>query len=134
VPEAFGSSFEEESIMLEAAWQEGLKKNNIWGAFVDEALVGCIGFRESGSVKTRHKGIVWGMYVQPAHCGRGIANRLLEALIAFARLQVTQLILTVVTTNKAAIALYRKYGFEIYGTELSALQIGTVFYDEYSFV
>ena len=47
---------------------------------------------------------------------------MLDALIQHAFGIVEQLRLGVVDTNEAAIRLYQKHGFEIYGTEMRALK------------
>ncbi len=51
-PEAFGSSFEEESIWLDEQFQLELTKSTIFGAFIDGQLLGCIGFYVSQTLKT----------------------------------------------------------------------------------
>jgi ribosomal protein S18 acetylase RimI-like enzyme len=62
------------------------------------------------------------MYVAPRARGRGVGTALLSALIEHASGIVEQLRLGVVDTNIAAIRLYQKHGFEIYGTEMRALK------------
>ncbi|MFD2239274.1 GNAT family N-acetyltransferase [Aureimonas populi] len=54
--------------------------------------------------------------------GRGIGSRLMEAIIDTADnwLNVTRIEMTVFTDNERAIALYRKFGFEIEGTHKAA--------------
>ena len=55
-------------------------------------------------------------------------------MIAHAKKRVIQLHLTVVTHNRAAVKLYEKNGFRIYGTEPRSLKIGDNFYDEHLMV
>jgi hypothetical protein len=50
-PEAFGSSFEEESKLTDEAFQHGYNNCNIFGAFVDDELIGCAGFYINASKK-----------------------------------------------------------------------------------
>ncbi|WP_020583626.1 GNAT family N-acetyltransferase [Endozoicomonas elysicola] len=50
--------------------------------------------------------------------GQGIGSQLLEAAIELAEhwLAITRIELEVYTDNEAAVALYRKFGFEVEGT------------------
>ena len=43
------------------------------------------GFYALEGPKTRHKGVLWGMYVKPAARGRGLAKALTERVMAQAR-------------------------------------------------
>ncbi|MBY0377838.1 MAG: GNAT family N-acetyltransferase, partial [Gammaproteobacteria bacterium] len=49
-------------------------------------------------------------------------------------LGLTQLHLTPISSNLAALQLYQKLGFEIYGTEPRALRMGDIFFDEHLMV
>jgi RimJ/RimL family protein N-acetyltransferase len=63
---------------------------------------------------------------------QGIGARLLEELERWARKNnVHRLELTVMAHNEAAIALYRKMGFEIEGRKLHALFVNGSYVDEY---
>ena len=59
-----------------------------------------------------------GMSVHDAHAGKGVGSALLAAAIDLAEnwLQYSRMELTVFTDNVAALALYKKFGFEIEGT------------------
>jgi ribosomal protein S18 acetylase RimI-like enzyme len=133
-PEAFGSSFEEESAMSDAEFLDGFKKSDIFGAFVDNQLVGCAGFFVQSPLKMRHRGVLFSMYIKPDFRKNGIGDALVKAIISHAKNRVTQLHTTVVTTNQVALNLYEKNGFKIYGTEPRSLKIGDEFYDEYLLV
>lgn len=61
---------------------------------------------------------------------RRSARRCCNALIEHASGIVEQLRLSVVDTNVAAIRLYQKHGFEIYGQELRALKRALGYSDE----
>lgn len=130
-PESFGTSLDEDLNLLDADWQNSLIKSDIFGAFVDKTLVSCIGFYSLNSVKTRHRGVIWGTYVRPEYRKKGIASTLIQAVINHAKSHVIQLHLSCVTNNLIAVALYQKHGFKIYGTEPRALKIGDTFLDEY---
>lgn len=133
-PESFGSSYEEEVFMSDTDFQNGLSKGYVLGAFVDDLLVSCAGFYTLNSLKTKHRGVLWGMYTRLEYRGKGIATALIQTLIQHARTCVTQLHLTCVVSNFVARAFYQKQGFRIYGTEPKALKINDTFYDEYLMV
>lgn len=68
-----------------------------------------------------------GMTVRADWHGKGVGSALMEALLALADgwLNVTRIELTVFVDNERAIALYRKFGFEIEGTHKAyALRAG----------
>jgi ribosomal protein S18 acetylase RimI-like enzyme len=122
-PEAFGSTYESEAGRPLSGWGERLATPGAFAAYVDGKIVGMARFvQDSGSPKERHKGAVYAMYVTPEARGLGLGSALLEALIDHASTVVEQLRLSVVDTNEAAIRLYQKHGFEIYGTEMRALK------------
>ncbi|MBN8899303.1 MAG: GNAT family N-acetyltransferase [Rhodospirillales bacterium] len=86
---------------------------------------------EEEGVKQRHKGTVWGVYVDPAQRGAGIAQALITAVIDSAQaagLGVLQLAVTV--GNVPAIRLYEAAGFVRTGIEPRALRVGDRFLDE----
>jgi ribosomal protein S18 acetylase RimI-like enzyme len=131
VPEAYGSSFEEESSWSDQEFQNCIARNNIFGAFDNEQLIGSVAFYNLGLIKTKHKGMIWGVYVKSEYRGRSIADQLMESVIAYAKSRILQLHLCCVTKNQAAISFYQKHGFKIYGTEPRSLKIDNEFYDEH---
>ena len=135
-PEAFGASLEEEFLLTDEMFREGYSKSEIFGAFSkdNETLVGCAGFFIYSSLKMQHRGCLFSMYTKEDYRNQGIADALIKKVIEHAKKRVIQLHLTVVTTNKAAIRLYEKNGFRIYGTEPQSLKISDQFYDEHFMV
>ena len=130
-PEAFGSTYEMEAARPMSGWEERLQTPGAFAAFMDGKIAGMARFvQDAGSAKERHKGSVYAMYVAPQARGQGIGSALLEALISHASGVVEQLRLGVVDTNEAAIRLYQKHGFEIYGTEMRALKSEAGYSDE----
>jgi ribosomal protein S18 acetylase RimI-like enzyme len=130
-PEAFGSTYESEAARPMSGWEERLAAPGAFGAFIGHEIVGMARFmQDSGSAKERHKGAVYGMYVAPQARGQGVGSALLSALIEHASGIVEQLRLGVVDTNIAAIRLYQKHGFEIFGTERRALKTDAGYSDE----
>ncbi|WGM40891.1 GNAT family N-acetyltransferase [Caulobacter sp. NIBR1757] len=129
-PDAFGSSWEEEVDRPLERTAASLASAFVAGCEKDGVLVGIGGLRIGQSVKTRHRGGIWGVYVDPRARGLGVGKRLMAALIAQARAEVEDLTLTVSAHNEAAIALYRSLGFEPYGLDRRALKIGEDYVDE----
>ena len=130
-PESFGSSYEEELNWSDSDFQNGLTKSDIFGVFVDNLPVCCAGFYNLNSAKTKHRGVIWGMYTKMEYRGKGIATALIQNIINHAKSRVIQLHLTCVTSNLGAVTFYQKHGFKIYGTEPRALKIGDTFFDEH---
>jgi GNAT superfamily N-acetyltransferase len=132
VPEAFGTTYEEDRVLPEEVVAERLRPvrapvgRAVVGAFMGEALVGFAGCMQSPKRKTRHKAEIWGTYVTPDARGRGVGRQLLEALIAEARAWegVERLTLSVVERAGAAWRLYTALGFEEFGREPDAFRQG----------
>jgi ribosomal protein S18 acetylase RimI-like enzyme len=103
----------------------------VFGAFDGRNLVGIAGLRRDRLAQISHRATVWGVAVHPARRKEGIANRLLQRLVAHARESgVLQLQLAVAVENRPAQALYRALGFSPYGVEPRAMRVGDRFYDE----
>lgn len=128
--DAFGSSWEEEADRPLARTAEALAAGFVAGCEREGVLVGIGGLRIGQSAKTRHRGGIWGVYVDPGARGLGVGRRLMTALIDQARTQVEDVILTVSAHNESAIGLYRSLGFEPYGLDRRALKMGEDYIDE----
>lgn len=137
-PQAFGSSYEANLAIPEAEKKKTFANriaspdNFMVGAFEAGKLVGMAGFFRSSGPKERHKAMLWGMYVAPQARHGGTGQALLTKLVEQARSieGVEQIYLGVVTVQEAALKLYQRVGFEVYGTEPRALKIGPDYYDE----
>ncbi|MGN6579180.1 MAG: GNAT family N-acetyltransferase [Bordetella sp.] len=134
-PRAFGSSLEEEELLgldhfLRLA--EADEKSAVLGAFTQGRMVGMTCISQYGKLKARHKAVIWGVYVNPEHRGRGLARQLLEAALARAASMpgVRRVHLTAAADNAAAIALYTTLGFVQYGREPESLCVGGELIDE----
>lgn len=97
--------------------------NAIFGVFEHGWLAGSAGFAVQTFAHLRHKGVMWGVYLQPAVRGRGIGDALVGCLIRYARAHVAILQAAVAADNGAAAALYRRAGFKAYGRERRALRV-----------
>jgi len=102
------------------------------GAFQDEVLIGTVGLVRDPRSKIYHRANIVGVYVTPKSRSAGVAQGLLEAVIAHARSipEVIQLDLKVNTINLRARALYAKLGFVSCGLDRRALRIDGQFHDE----
>lgn len=133
-PEAFGASHEDEaarSLEMMARRLDGGPTNCVFGAFVEDDLVGTAGFVvPDRSAKSRHKGLLVGVHVAPAHRGRALGRALVTAVIDHARGHVVLLQAAVGVDNAPALRLYESLGFRHYGLEEKALRVSGVFVDE----
>lgn len=135
-PEAFGSTYEREvEFPLEMVIEriKPTKDKFVLGAFDDSgSLMGSVTFMQENSLKTSHKGNIFGMYVAPESRGYGVGKSLLHELIKKARLceGLEQINLAVISENESAKRLYKSLGFEVYGVEPNALKYNGQYFDE----
>lgn len=86
-------------------------------ACIDEQVVGQIVIQLNQSLRRRHVA-TFGIGVDPAQQGKGVGGALMRAMIELCDnwAAIQRIELTVFTDNQGAIALYKKFGFEIEGT------------------
>src|SRR4051794_9959583 len=80
-PDAFSSTFEEESAQPLSFFAGRLERSSVFGAFRGTELLGVAGFYVQPGPKHGHKGTLWGMYVRPQGRGAGIGARLVAAVL-----------------------------------------------------
>ncbi len=108
-----------------------LAREYVVGGVDGEALLGAGGLTRYEGVKLRHRALLWGMYVHERVRGHGLADAIVEALVAEARSkEIEQVLLTVVAGNQRAIRLYERWGFRQYGLEPRAVKVGSEYLDE----
>jgi ribosomal protein S18 acetylase RimI-like enzyme len=129
-PEAFGSTFEKESSESVQYFLDRLTRCAVFGGFAGDRLVGVAGFYSFEDTKSRHKGVLWGMYVTPEARGSGLATALVETLLEHASKEVEQVQLTVVVSNPRARRFYQRMGFVEYGLEEKSLKYKGAYFDE----
>ncbi|HUO15433.1 MAG TPA: GNAT family N-acetyltransferase [Verrucomicrobiae bacterium] len=135
-PYAFSSSPEEHQTLgmeeIKKRLGFGRPDSFVIGAFESRLLVGMAGFQRENGPKRRHKGMVWGVYVTPAKRGQGVGRKLLQEVLGRAAKVggLEQIMISVTTTQEAAVALYRSLGFESFGREPNALKIGESYVGE----
>ena len=133
-PTAFAASYEDEVRQDLAAFAARIpapdSPSALFGAFHNGALAASAGVHVHPMPKQRHKAQLWGMYVAPPLRRNGVGLLLLRAAIEHARPRVAVLQLVVNLDNDAARALYRRFGFEVYGIERRGLRVNGVDYDD----
>lgn len=133
-PDAFTSTVAERAAQPLAWWQArlaaGADANDVvFGAFVDDELVGAAGLSFETRDKTRHKATLFGMYVPAGFRGRGVGRRLAEAVLDHAGARGTRVVqLTVTDGNDGARKLYERCGFVAFGVEPMAMALGPVWH------
>lgn len=136
-PEAYGGTLEEAVALPLDEWHKRLQ-TNLGGPrgilYVAEAqgeLIGMAGISRPEAAKLRHTGMIWGVYLRRSGRGAAMSDRLIEACVSWAQAHELRIVrLSVVTTNVAAIRLYARCGFHVYGVEAEALMHNGQYYDE----
>jgi ribosomal protein S18 acetylase RimI-like enzyme len=133
------SSFNDESARPLAWFADGLDNGFVLGAVRStvslrspmegkDGLVGVAGLHVGGE-KSRHRGVLWGMYVRERARGTGIAGRLVEGILTHARQHLEEVVLSVEANNASAVACYKSAGFSVTGQDARALKIGGEYFD-----
>lgn len=130
-PDAFGASYDECTLKPLHFFAEQLRNSHVFGGFdLHNTLQGMIGVNRSSLPKLSHVANIWGMYVRAEMRSSGLSSRLMEAALEVASSAKT-VKLSVVTTNRAAYALYHSFGFTEWATDTAALCVDGVFHDEF---
>ena len=132
-PTAFSADYEPQAAQPLLFWSEraSTAEGAVIFATAADRLIGMTGVQRGYSSKTRHSGMIWGVYVRDEWRGQRIADRLLAACLNWAREHDLELVtLAVVTTNTAAIRCYVRAGFTVYGVQPRALRYAGQSYDE----
>ena len=137
-PESFLSSYEAERARPETEVAARLARSAespddfILGCYVDDELVGMIGFSRDDREKQRHRGFIWGMHVTSEMQRRGLGRALLMETTARARAipGIERVRLAVMTRNVQARTLYISVGFEVYSMDRRAMYVNGQYLDE----
>lgn len=135
-PAAFADSTEEHLETTVEATRERLSRNDpasnfIVGMFEHGQLIGTAGFFRRKNNKERHKGHIWGVYVQPESRSKGVASALMQEIVRRARdMEGVEQITLVASANLPAQRLYTALGFQSYGIEPYSLKIGNEYVDD----
>lgn len=134
-PDAFLVTLAEERERGSEGFAEILRRSDddhvMLGAFDADELVGSVGLFRSDRIKIRHRALLWGMYVRPAHRGGGVGGKLVDRAIEHARsLGLESIHLSIEVGNESARQLYESRGFEVWGVEPHAMAIDGRYLDE----
>lgn len=101
-----------------AEWDTPGRADLLLVAESEQRIVGNAGLNPVGTALRRRHAMSLGIMVEKSWHGRGVGTQLMAALLDAADrwLGCLRIELTVFTDNAAAIALYRKFGFEVEGT------------------
>lgn len=129
-PTAFGSSHEEEKKLSQVEWKRRTK--NVLFAISNNTPIGMIVFVFLKQKKIKHIAKIYGVYVKKEYRSQGIGNKLLEAALTEIQKNknIVKINLNVNPDQKAAVNLYKKYGFKPIGTLKKDLFVDGKFYDE----
>ena len=129
-PTAFGSSYEEEFKLSKNEWKKRVK--NVLFALLNDKPVGMIVYIFENKKKTKHIANIYGVYVKKWYRNQGIGRKLIEnaVLLIKKNKNIVKINLNVNPKQKAAVKLYKKYGFKTVGVLKKDLYIGGRFYDE----
>lgn len=135
-PDNFGTLFEDEVSKPKLYFEEMIEIDSadvfFFGAFDGEKLIGIAGFARGERTKTRHRGEIVAMYVDPGYRGQKVGENLLRALLeaAFWIEGVEQAHLTVVADNSTAVGLYERIGFKSFGLQKNYFKAGEKSWDQ----
>ncbi|TWR92918.1 GNAT family N-acetyltransferase [Pseudomonas saxonica] len=132
-PEAFVSTLTNRE-RLPLSWWQGQLDDELsatLGAFVGDRLAGIVGLAFEPWEDAQHKATLFGLYVSEAFRGQGLGEGLVQAVLSLAEeeppLKVIEL--TVSANSAAALALYKRCGFQQSGLEDCAIRVGEAYYD-----
>lgn len=135
-PDQFGTLYEDEAAKAKLYFEDLIETDGadvfFFGAFAADDLVGIAGFVRGERTKTRHRGEIVSMYVNPNFRGARIGENLLRALLkeVFNLEGVEQVHLTAVADNRAALNLYERIGFETFGVQKNYFKLGRRYWDQ----
>jgi len=134
-PEAFAADYKirKEKPLSHFEQRVNYKANYfIMGAFVEDELIGTVGFYAETAPKLQHRGNIWGVFVYPDHRKKGIAKAMFQATLkAVEQLsEIKQLHLGVAEYKTPALRLYKSFGFKTYATEPRTLFVNGQYINE----
>ncbi len=130
-PESFAALYEQERIKPIAVFQDCLEHSTVFAAYHEKNIIAVAILSQDQSPKCSHKAYLNSVFVEPEYQAKGIGTLLLNYVIDYAKTHMEQILLTVLSDNLAALRLYNKSGFEIYGKESKALKSAGEYQDEY---
>ncbi len=123
-PQAFGSNYQDQQSRPESFWQSRLadaaKGGQSWLLFArtGDRLLGMIGAVREEPEGPLTVATIISVYVRPEARGRGVSNRLMQAILdTLKEAGIQKALLGVVTEQTAALHLYQRFGFTAYSSE-----------------
>lgn len=133
-PEAFSSSFEEESQYPLDVFRDRFQSNDsfTFGAFENDVLVGTVTLLMEKKLKLKHRASIVAMYVAPNYRKKRVGHALMVEALKKTKENngIEQIYLSVEASNTPAKKLYTSFDFEVYGIEKKAIKIGDNYFDE----
>jgi ribosomal protein S18 acetylase RimI-like enzyme len=128
-PAAFGSSFEEESVLTEDEWKR--RMSNALFAVSGGTPIGMIVCLFNDRPKIRHIAEIVGVYVSANYRGEGVATEMLKHSLSLIRSHggIVKVKLAVNPEQRAAVRLYKKAGFLVTGRTKKELMVGRRYVD-----
>ena len=141
-PTVFSSSYEVEREWPSKRFADRLSETPgstdafMLGCFVEDDLVGSLGFYRYEAPKEMHTGRIVAVHMAAEHQGNGYGRAMVAAALERARriAGLTIIQLTATTTNERAKSLYASFGFEICGTTPRAMLVEGEYIDEHLMV
>ena len=116
-PENYASTHAEWAALSDEDWAGYLKSSAVFAAFDGDAPVALAGLSRQSRARMAHRASLGMVFVVPEKRGSGVAARIMDHVIGFARGEgVLQLELAVHSGNARAVGFYKRLGFRIYGT------------------
>jgi ribosomal protein S18 acetylase RimI-like enzyme len=100
-----------------------LERSGVFGAWIDNKLVGIGGYTRHSDSKCRHRGSVSRVYVKQQFRRNGIASLLLQEIIQYAANYVDQLEAEVTVKSENVISIFERYGFRMCGLSLRGIRV-----------
>ena len=126
-PIAFGSSFEEEKNIPEKEWKKRLKTTLF--AFSGDKIVGLITYNFRQKKKLKHIADIYSVYVTKKFRKKGVGKELMESafLHILKNKKIQKISLGVTPEQKAAVGLYKRFGFKVVGSCCSASSLNFLY-------
>jgi RimJ/RimL family protein N-acetyltransferase len=136
-PAVYGADYAERTASPRSYWEDVVQRGAggatgvTFVAAANDELIGMTNVVRVTNPKLTHSASMHGVYVQATWRGTGVADALVQACLAWAREHGVRVVkLGVVTTNAAAIKLYLRCGFSVYGVEPEGIAWNGAYYDE----
>jgi len=129
-PEAYGDSYNETRKQNDDFFLQRINNGAIYAAFDKNEIVATTGYFVHDHDNSKHKAMIWGVYVKPEYRGKGLSFDLLQEVVKNLPQNISVVKLSVVDGNEPAEQTYERAGFRSWGVEERALCLNGRYYDE----